>query len=72
MNTSVSSTTKTTPYERVFGQNPRSSIATFEQLAAQGIVIFGGPNWVKMVISLSATPAAVLLTKGYAQENLLK
>jgi hypothetical protein len=35
-------------------------------------IIFGGPNWVKMVISLSATPAAVLLTKGYAQENLLK
>ena len=39
MNTPVSSTTKTTPYERVFGQNPRSSIATFEQLAAQGIVM---------------------------------
>jgi hypothetical protein len=42
MNTSVSSTTKTTPYEIVFGQHPRSSTA------------------------------AVLLTKGHAQENLLK
>ena len=38
MNTSVSSTTKTTPYEIVFGQHPRSSIAMFEQLATQWIV----------------------------------
>jgi hypothetical protein len=38
MNTSVSSTTKTTPYEIVFGQHPRSSIAMLEQLATQVIV----------------------------------
>ena len=38
MNTSVSSTTKTTPCGIVFGQHPRSSIAMFEQLATQGIV----------------------------------
>ena len=35
MNTSVSSTAKKTPYEIVFGQHPRSSIAMFEQLAAK-------------------------------------
>jgi hypothetical protein len=35
-------------------------------------VLYIDPNWVKIVISLSATAAAFLLTKGYAQENLLK
>ena len=38
MNTSVSSTTKTTPYEIVFGPHPRSSMPMLEQLATQGIV----------------------------------
>ena len=38
MNTSVSSTTEKTPYEIVFRQHPRSSIAMFKQLAAQEIV----------------------------------
>jgi hypothetical protein len=38
MNTLVSSTTEKTPYEIVFGQHPRSSIAMFKQLAAQEIV----------------------------------
>ena len=38
MNTSGSSTTEKTPYEIVFRQHPRSSIAMFEQLAAQEIV----------------------------------
>ena len=37
-NTTVSSTTKTTPYEIVFEQYPRSSIAMLEQLAAKGVV----------------------------------
>lgn len=37
MNISVSSTTKTTPYEVVFGQHPRSSIALIENLSSQGI-----------------------------------
>jgi hypothetical protein len=38
MNTSVSSTTKTIPYEIVFGPHPRSSMPMLEQLATQGIV----------------------------------
>jgi hypothetical protein len=38
MNTSVSSTTEKTPHEIVFRQHPRSSIAMFEQLAAQEMV----------------------------------
>ncbi|KAK7091747.1 hypothetical protein V1264_009390 [Littorina saxatilis] len=38
INTSVSSTTGTTPFELVFGQKPRADQALWEQLAAQGVV----------------------------------
>ncbi|XP_070209682.1 KRAB-A domain-containing protein 2-like [Littorina saxatilis] len=38
INTSVSSTTGTTPFELAFGQKPRADQALWEQLAAQGVV----------------------------------